>query len=694
MANLALSSQQLLACGLTQGPAEALARQINDCLHRLEPAPCWSALTRTILRPELPFAVHRLVFATVFAGWDSGQGPPPAWMPTEELIRSSNLAWLMDQVGVASYPALHAWTANHREAFWALVLQRLQIRLQRPFTKLLELSRGPESPRWLADARLNIVDSLFAAPPGSPAIVYQPEGGSLSRLTCAQLESLVQRVACSLGRAGFQPGDALAIVMPMTVEAVAIYLGIVKAGCAVVSIADSFSPPEMATRLRLGRARAVFTQDLQLRGGKQLPLYATVSAAEPPPIIVVPAHQTLSVSLRPADQTWADFLAVQPPSDPPLARGGTGGWAAAVPGDPADPINIMFSSGTTGEPKAISWVQTAAIKAAMDAHFHHNVQPGDLLVWPTSLGWMMGPWLIFASLLNRATMGLYYGTPTGAEFCRFVQDSQATLLGVVPSLVKSWRGRGCLDRLDWTGLKVLSSTGECSNAEDMLFLMSRAGYRPIIEYCGGTEIGGAYITGTVVQPASPATFTTPALGLDFVILDEAGQPADNGELFLLPPSIGLSTALLNQDHHDVYFADTPPGPNGEMLRRHGDQVERLPGGFYRAHGRVDDTMNLGGIKVSSAEIERTLLAVADLQDVAAIAVPPPGGGPSLLVIFLVLAPGVAAQKQGLLPLLQQTIKRDLNPLFKIHDLVVVDALPRTASNKVMRRVLRQQYLAG
>jgi acyl-coenzyme A synthetase/AMP-(fatty) acid ligase len=152
--------------------------------------------------------------------------------------------------------------------------------------------------------------------------------------------------------------------------------------------------------------------------------------------------------------------------------------------------------------------------------------------------------------------------------------------------------------------------------------MSRAGYRaPVVEYCGGTEIGGGYITGTVVQPASPATFSTPALGLDVVILDEGGRQARegaDGEVFLVPPSIGLSQSLLNRDHHEVYHAGCPAGPGGELLRRHGDQMERLAGGYFRAHGRADDTMNLGGIKVVG-ELE-AVLGVPDVTDVAAIAV--------------------------------------------------------------------------
>ena len=139
------------------------------------------------------------------------------------------------------------------------------------------------------------------------------------------------------------------------------------------------------------------------------------------------------------------------------------------------------------------------------------------------------------------------------------------MLGLVPSLVSAWRRTGCLEGLDWSRIRAFSSSGECSNPHDMLFLMSRAGYKPVIEYCGGTEIGGAYITGTVVQPAAPSTFSTPALGSDLIILDEEGRPADFGEVFLVPPALGLSQEMLNRDHHEEYYANVPKGPQGQLL---------------------------------------------------------------------------------------------------------------------------------
>jgi acetyl-CoA synthetase len=355
--------------------------------------------------------------------------------------------------------------------------------------------------------------------------------------------------------------------------------------------------------------------------------------------------------------------------------------------------NILFSSGTTGEPKAIPWTQITPIKAASDAWGHHDVRPGDVVAWPTNLGWMMGPWLIYASLLNRATIALYEGLPHSAGFGAFVDAAGVTMLGVVPSLVKAWRSNGALDGRALTALRCFSSTGEASNPDDMMWLSSRARYRPIVEYCGGTEIGGGYICGTVVQPQVASAFSTPCFGSELVLLDEAGRPVESrvaeGELALVPPMLGSSSRLLNRDHHAVYFEGMPPTADGRPLRRHGDQMRRLPGGYFRAMGRVDDTMNLGGIKVSSAEIERALQALPEVVESAAVAVSPADGGPSQLVVFAVLAgePDVEALQQAM----KRTIASELNPLFKLHALVPIDTLPRTASGKVMRRVLRQRF---
>ena len=620
------------------------------------------------LADERDFAKHWQTYRDAFADRRPQDGPPTVWAP--DAPEDANLAWLAAQAGVEDFEALHAWSIDDRGRYWDHVLRRLDVPLRQMPTRIL--AGDAEHPAWLQGALLNIAEACWNG--DAPAIIAGREGSdAVETWSRDALRELADRVSHGLTRLGLGRGDAVGLYMPMNAECVAAYIGIVKAGIAVVSIPDSFAAGEVATRLRLGGAQAVVTVDAFQRGGKSVPMAPKAREAA----ATVGAKAIVIGDTEPGDVAWNDLIA-------------EGGAFEPVACDPQDVTNILFSSGTTGEPKAIPWTHLTPIKAAADGHFHQDIRPGDVVAWPTNIGWMMGPWLIYAALVNKATIALWEGVPTSQAFVRFLADTKAAMVGVVPAIVRAWRESGVAAPGDLPDVRVFSSTGEASNAHDMLYLMSLARYQaPVIEYCGGTEIGGAHITGSVWQPASPATFTTPALGLDFVVLDDDARPVDvgeHGQIYLVPPSMGLSQRLLNRDHHEEYFAGCPRGPGGEALRRHGDEVHVLHGGFWAAGGRADDTMNLGGIKVSSIELEAVMNGHPGVSETAAVAVPEPGGGADRLVVFVVGAGAPDLQAD-----LQQRIKQRLNPLFRIHDVVVVDKLPRTPSNKVMRRELRADY---
>ena len=597
--------------------------------------------------------------------------PSAVWLPDGRITAHANLTHLIASRGLSSFEDLHKWSISDPDAFWGDVVKGLNIQFVEPPSSIRG-SVDPTDPQWLPDALYNIVSSCLDHDPSSIAIVSGGHG-SLQQTTVAELSELVAAFAAGFARQGFIRGDAVAIVMPMTVEAVVAYLGVIAAGGIVVSIADSFAPDEIAARLAITSPVAVVTQDRAIRLGHDLAMYEKCIEADAPMCVVVDTGA--GIEMRDLDMTWDAFV-VEGVDLVPLNR-------------PADAhTNILFSSGTTGEPKAIPWDQTTPIKAAMDGKFHQDIHAGDVVAWPTNLGWMMGPWLIYAALLNEAVIALYDDAPTTGAFVQFVEEAGVTMLGVVPSIVAALRASGSLQQGDWTTVRVISSTGEASNVDDYTWLMQTAGDIPVIEYCGGTEIGGGYVTGTVLQPAVPSHFTTPALGLDLVLLDDEGELADEGEVFLIPPSMGLSTELLNGDHDAVYYEGVPV--HERRLRRHGDQLLREDGDLYRALGRVDDTMNLGGIKVSSADLEGAVGVVDDVAEVAAVAVPSPGGGPDRLVLFAV--PIGTPDVNLLRSEMQQRIRARLNPLFKVHEVVLIDELPRTASHKVMRRSLRADYL--
>jgi len=597
-----------------------------------------------------------------------------SWKPTDAILKNSNIYKMMLQNGFDDYEKFWRWSVENKSDFWSQTVANIDVQFKKNYTSIIHQSSSIENIQWLKNAHLNIVDSCFQNDENATAIIFQNRD-IIEKISQKKLAHLVNKIANSLKELGLQQGDFIAIDMPMTVEAIAIYLAGIKAGYPVVTIADSFTANEIEVRLNITKPKILFTQDVLVRGDKTLPLYQKIIQINSPKTVVIKVSSEV-VSLRKLDLYFDDFLSENVNFE-------------SVVQNPDDVITILFSSGTTGEPKAIPWKQSTPIKSASDAFYHHNIQKNDIVCWPTNLGWMMGPWLVFAALMNKATIALYYDAPLGKGFGNFVQNAKVTMLGVVPSIVRHWKKSQCMEGLDWNNLKCFSSTGEVSNPEEMEYLMRLGNNKPIIEYCGGTEIGGGYVTSTMVQPNIASTFSSQALGGEFILLNEQHELTTKGEVFLIPPIMGLSNTLLNKNHHEVYFQDTPTF-DGKILRRHGDALEQLENGYYKAHGRVDDSMNLGGIKVSSVQIEEIINTLEFVKESAAIAVSPKNGGPSNLVIYFVENSSKVSQ-EGRSHLIKSIIRDQLNPLFKVSDVINIALLPRTASGKVMRRNLRSDY---
>ena len=682
--------------GLKPAPAKELAARVRTVFedrpgsHGAEDrVAAWVALSEILRKPaewRWNFEVHRELFSFAHEGRPREDGPAPAWVPTRQEAATSNIGVLMKERGLGSYAELHRWSVTHREDFWETMIRKLGIVFTRKPDRILSPAKDPTRADWLPGAELNIAESCLRADPGRTAILAAAEGSPhIRRLTYGELRALSDCVAAGVENLGVPQGGRIALYMPMTPEAVAIYLGVIRAGRVVVGIADASAPPEFAKRAAIADAAAVFTVSSYLRDGKEQRIYRKVVEANGPRAVVLPEEPGGSVrTARPEDLAWSDFL------------GGSAPFRA-VSRRPGDETNILFSSGTTKDPKAIPWTHTTPIKSAADGYLHQDVRASDVLAWPTSFGWMMGPWLTYASLVNGAAMALYVGASHRREAGEFFSSAGVTVLGVVPKLVRAWKAARSMEGLDWSHIRLFTSTAEPSSPDEMLYLMSLAGYRPVIEYCGGTEVGGGYLTGTVVQPCAPGTFTTPALGMDIVLLD-GGKPADRGEVFLVPPSIGLSNDLLNYDHTAEYYAGLPAGPHGEILRRHGDEVERLPGGFFRHLGRVDDVINIHGVKTSAEEI-RSAVENELVYDAKPAAVDIDGSGQAALVIYAVPRDpkqvGSEELRTRLLKEYREAIRKRLNPLLAhVEDVVLVAELPQAGPGKTRTmRELQKDYLA-
>ncbi len=640
----------------------------------------WQRLIRECLSTDLPEELHWEIYQQNFAHWPTASGPPPVWLPSEEESCQANVTGLLKSAGISRWDELAPWAQTHPTEYWKQLIELLSIRFRRPPKSVIDLADSPQRSRWLVGARMNIVDSCLQHE--SASIVGVDESGQCQTMNRDQLRSAVLQFAGALRASGIGPGDAVALIMSLSVEATVAYLGTIAAGAMAVGIAESFANAEIERRVRLGNAKLIFVQHALLRQGKWLPVYERLKSASLPPMIILrrgthgdSGQATPPTTLRSEDCLWQDFMQRGTPFAEPLEC------------SPEDGTTVLFSSGTTGDPKAIPWSHITPIQCVVDGFLYQDVRSSDVITWPTGMGWMMGPWLLFVGLIRGAKVVLFDGHGATSAFVRCIEKQRVTVLGVIPSLVAAWRRSKIWNDADWSRVRLFTTTGECSHPRDMLALMARAGYRPVMEYCGGTELAGGYLGCSIVRPAALSYFNQIAPSVELVLRNDTAEASQRGEAFLRGVSIGFSTRLLNGDHHRVYFAETPRDEQGQATRRHGDALELLANGYVRVLGRADDAMNLGGIKISAVELERVCNEHAQVIESAAVAVSDPDGGPGQLVIFVV------SRITGLDPVtlraeLQQLLRERLSPQFQIREVRIVEALPRTASNKVMRRLLR------
>lgn len=631
-----------------------------------------------------PFDVILKGFKNIF----SEKEIPIVWTPDQYPIASNLSIWMNDLN--LSYPEFYTWSIEYKTAFWEHIIQSIPLKMQTVYSAVLTEAANPDETVWLKDAQFNIVESCFQANPKQVAIYYQSEHtNEIVPITYDDLHKKVIGYATGLKAQGFNAHDRIILYIPFSIDAIASYLALIFIGAEPVLVADSFSSTELKNRINIIDAKAIITTDYYWYSDKKINVLTKVLEANPEKIILHTSEIIDAQSIRnnAADILLSDLLKYTAANDDLYYH------------TSSDTISILFSSGTTKEPKALPWKAITPIKCAADGKLLQDIHEGDVVTWTSGMGWMMAPWLIFASLLNKASIAIYSGAYSKKEFIDFTIQTKVTIVGTIPSVVKSWRTQDFGKIHNWN-IRVFSSTGEPSDMDDYLYLIYMNDFKaPIIEYCGGTEIGGGYISSAVVLPNALSYFNTAAPGSQFVLVNENKEVISNsgsGEVFIIPPTIGLSQQLLNKNHHEEYYTDLPEIKNYSMLRKHGDgfyvkQEDDII--FYKSIGRTDDSMNLGGIKISSIEIETIVNKHPAVFESAAIASQDKNGGPEKLILFIHLNKNIddilAFQSE-----LQKMIQKELNPLFKISSIYFKQNFPKTASNKLIRKELRKEYISN
>lgn len=626
-------------------------------------------------------------------------GGPIVWRPTPDYIENANLTRFMRLHGIRDFDELMRRSTQDVAWFTDAVLKFLDIRFHQPYTQVLDLSRGVAWPRWCVDGKLNITQNCLDKYLGTPtenqiALIWEGEAGQIESLTYAQLYRRVNQAANALRSLGLGKGDAIGLYMPMTPEIVIALLAIARIGGIALPLFSGFGAGAIAARLADAGAKALFTADGFQRRGKPVAMkpVADEAAQQLPGLkhLIVARYRAaqdlhIAVEMQAGrDHWWHELVATQPET------------CAAKITDAEDPLMILYTSGTTGRPKGVLHTHCGfPVKSAQDMAFGADLHPGQLIYWMTDMGWMMGPWLVFGSLLLGGTFFLYDGAPDypGPDrLWAMVERHRITTLGVSPTLIRALTlyGEAPVRQHDLSSLRFFASTGEPWNPDPWMWLFQVVGEgkRPIINYSGGTEISGGIVMGNPLLPLKPCAFSAPCPGIAAEVFDEDGKPVREqvGELVILAPWIGMTRGFWKdpQRYLDTYWSRWP----GVWV--HGDFAAVDADGLWYILGRSDDTIKVAGKRLGPAEIESILVSHPDVVEAAVIGVPDEIKG-NEVIAFCVLAQD-CQWCEDLRQELRELVAKNLGKPLAPREILFVRDLPKTRNAKVMRRVIRAAYL--
>ncbi len=616
------------------------------------------------------------------------------WRPGPDYISRAHLTQFMRQHRIPDFTELMHRSTEDPAWFTEAVLQYLDIQFQKPYRQVLDMSRGPAWPIWCQDAELNITISCLDRYQGTPAayrpaLIWEGEEGITRNITYADLYQQVNQTANALRSLGLGKGDTIGLFMPMTPEIVVALLAIARIGGIILPLFSGYGPGAIATRLSDAAAKALFTADGNLRRGKpvNMKVIADQAVSEVPSLQYMIVHNRVGMDIpmqKGRDFWWHKLIDHQPVEAEPEATAAE------------DILMILYTSGTTGHPKGAVHTHCGfPIKAAQDMAFGTDVQPGDLIYWMTDMGWMMGPWLVFGSLLLGATFLIYDGAPDypGPDrLWALVERHQITTLGVSPTLIRSLilHGDQPFRQHDLSSLRFFASTGEPWNPAPWMWLFQKVGEgkRPIINYSGGTEISGGIVMGNPLLPLKPCAFSGPCPGIAADVFDENGNSlrGEVGELVIKAPWIGMTRGFWKdpQRYQETYWSRYPG------VWQHGDFAAVDSDGMWYILGRSDDTLKIAGKRLGPAEVESLLVNHPNVIEAAAIGIPDEIKG-SALIVYCVLAIGCGVceeLRQELTDLLVNHLGKALAP----KAVYFVTDLPKTRNAKVMRRMIRAAYL--
>jgi len=599
----------------------------------------------------------------------------------------------------AAYRAMYAESLEDPAAFWRENTQDIVWRT--PWTAFSEWSL-PHA-RFFVGGTLNVTDTcldrhLATGARTRAAIVWEGEPGETRTLTYFELHREVVRLSAALLDLGVKPGDRVAIYMGMVPEAAVAMLACARVGAPHSVIFGGFSADALRDRINDCGAKVLLTQDGAWRRGNVVPLkkmaddaLAQTKSIEKVIVLRRMGHEKAGSSLKEGrDLDWHELLA-RAPSAASLAT------AKAPPAyDAEHPLFILYTSGSTGKPKGVRHTTGGYLAGAhLSSKLVFDLRDSDLYWCTADVGWVTGhSYIVYGPLSCGASCLMYEGAPNfpdPARFWQVIERHGVTILYTAPTAIRAFMRSGDAHprSCDLSSLRLLGSVGEPINPEAWVWYHTviGGGRCPVVDTWWQTETGSIMMTTLPGACLSkPGSTGLPFFGVDAEVVKDDGTPAqgnEGGKLVVKRPWPSMARTLWNDDarFHDAYWKQVP----GAYFT--GDGARRDEEGYFWVVGRIDDVLNVAGHRIGTAEIESALVSHPSVAEAAAVGKADELKGQAL-VVFVTLKAGQEAGKAAKAALMEH-IEREIGKFARPDQIRFTDALPKTRSGKIMRRLLRE-----
>ncbi|MFD8496881.1 acetate--CoA ligase [Amycolatopsis sp. NPDC059657] len=589
---------------------------------------------------------------------------------------------------------LYAEADADREGFWATQAERLS--WDTKWSQVLDWTNAPFA-KWFVGGKLNVayncVDRHVEAGHGDQvAIHWVGEPGDSRDITYAELKDEVSKAANGLASIGVGAEDRVAIQCPMIPEAIIAMLACARIGAVHSVVFGGFSPTALRSRVDDQAAKIVITSDGQYRRGKAAPMKVNVDEA-----------------LEGAESVEKVLVIRRTGDEVPFTEGRDLWWHELVDGQSAEhapeafdsehPLFILYTSGTTGKPKGI--LHTSGGYLTQAAYTHHNVfdhKAGEDVYWCTAdIGWITGhSYIVYGPLANRTTQVVYEGTPNTPHEGRhweIIQKYKVSIYYTAPTLIRTFMkwGNEIPQKYDISSLRVLGSVGEPINPEAWIWYRENigAGQAPIVDTWWQTETGGIMISPLPgVTSTKPGSAQRALPGISAKIVDDQANEVGKGGggyLVLDKPWPGMLRGIWGDEDRfkETYWSRF--SDQGYYFA--GDGAKYDADGDIWLLGRVDDVMNVSGHRISTTEVESALVSHPTVAEAAVVGATDPTTGQGI-VAFVILRGNAVDGGETAVQELRNHVAKEIGPIAKPRQILVVQELPKTRSGKIMRRLLR------